>query len=542
MSQSTDYPTPEQQPLEAASRAIRRLMYGQPPNLNNGTPYGAYLPKLTLPTMQFLDGGAASVVRLWETLRNDDQELTAAVEGRLTRVSDPSQLQCTDFGNAERLVLRYGQDVRFCYPANSWFIWNGQRWGEDTTGEVIRRAKATVQGLYAEASDAPTRERREELGKWAVRSEAEARINAMITLAQSEPGVPILPAAFDRDPWLLNCLNGVVDLRTGQLRPHRREDFMTKLAPVTYNRQARSVLWDTFLARILPDRELRDFVQRATGYSATGDTREEVLFFPHGPTATGKSTFLAAIAATLGDYAATADFETFLRRERLAGGPRNDIARLVGRRFVVSLEVDDGKHLAEALIKQITGGDVVTARFLHKESFEFVPQLKLWLAANDRPLVRDDDDAIWRRILQVPFTTQIPKGDQDPTVKARLRNPAEPGAAILAWIVQGCLDWQHKGLEVPAAVRNTTAAYRKEMDPLGEFLAECCTQDPKARVRKTALWAAYQDWAKPGGGRRLGRNKFTERRRQRGCDEWSDGNARFWLGVGLLTERQEPER
>jgi P4 family phage/plasmid primase-like protien len=478
MSQSTDRPTPEQQPLEAASRAIRRLMYGQPPNLNNGTPYGAYLPKLTLLTMQFLDGGAASVVRLWETLRNDDQELTAAVEGRLTRVSDPSQLQCTDFGNAERLVLRYGQDVRFCYPANSWFVWNGQRWVEDTTGEVIRRAKATVQGIYAEASDAPTRERREDLGKWAVRSEAEAR----------------------------------------------------------------SALWDTFLARILPDRELRAFVQRATGYSCTGDTREEALFFPHGPTATGKSTFLSAIAATLGDYAATADFETFLHRARLTGGPRNDIARLVGKRFVVSLEVDDGKHLAEALIKQLTGGDVVAARFLHKESFEFVPQLKLWLAANDRPLVRDDDDALWRRILQIPFTEQIPKAEQDPSVKARLRNPADAGAAILAWIVQGCLAWQRQGLEVPAVVRDTTAAYRKEMDPLGEFLAECCTQDPKARVKKTALWAAYQDWAKPGGGRRLGRNKFTERLRQRGFDEWSDGNARFWLGVGLVTEHQDAER
>jgi putative DNA primase/helicase len=360
-------------------------------------------------------------------------------------------------------------------------------------------------------------------------------------LAESEAGIPILPEELDRDPWLLNVLNGTIDLRTGVIRAHRREDLMSQLAPASYDPEARSELWDSFLAHILPRPDLRAFVQRGLGYSITGDTREEKLFFPHGLTATGKSTLLSAIVATLGEYAATADFETFLTRERLTGSPRNDIARLAGKRFVVSLEVDDGQHLAEALIKQLTGGDVVAARFLHKESFEFLPTFKLWLAANDRPLVRDDDDAIWRRILQVPFTVQIPETDRDPTIKARLRNPEESGAAILAWLVEGCLAWQRQGLDVPEVVRDTTAAYRQEMDPISGFLTECCTQESKARVGKTALWAAYQDWAKPGGGRRLGRNKFNERLRQHGFDEWSDGNARFWLGVGLLTKRQASE-
>jgi putative DNA primase/helicase len=521
--------------LTLASRAIRRLFYGQPPNLSNGAPYGKHLSKLNLLTMAFLEGGAGSVLRLWDTLRNEDAELTAAVEGRFTRVSDPAQIQCTDYGNAERLVLRYGQDIRFCYPLKRWFVWNGKRWVEDTTGEVVRLAKGTVQGVYAEAADTSDRERREKLARWAVQSEGERRIAAMLTLAQSESGVPVLPTQFDADGWLLNVKNGVVDLHTGKLLPHRREDLLTKICPVSYDPEARSDLWDSFLKRILPDEELRSFVQRAMGSSCSGDTSEEKLFFPYGPTSTGKSTFLAAIAAALGpDYATTADFETFLTRERLTGSPRNDIARLAGKRLVISLEVEDGKHLAEALVKQLTGGDIVAARFLYHESFEFLPMFTLWLAANCRPTVRDDDDAIWRRILQIPFTVQIPESERDATVKARLRNPQEAGAAVLAWLVQGCLAWQREGLNVPAAVEQTTDEYRRQMDPVGEYLDECCICEPTAYVLKTRLLEDYQQWARTHGHRRvLGRKDLTERLRKRGFDEGRRNIGEIWIGLKL---------
>jgi putative DNA primase/helicase len=520
--------------LSLTSRAIRRLMIGQPPNLNNGTPYGKGLPTLNLLTMAFLDDGAGAVLRLWDTLRNSDAELTAAVEGRLIRVSDPAQLQCTDFGNAERLVLRYGQGIRFCHPSKRWFISNSKRWVEDTTGEVVRLAKATVQGIYAEAADAKP-ERREKLGKWAVQSESARRIAAMLTLAQSEPGIPVLPAEFDADPWLLNCLNGTVDLRTGKLRPHQRENLLTKICPVEYDPEARSGLWESFLKRVLPDEELCSFVKRAMGSSSSGDTSEEKLFFPYGPTSTGKSTFLAAIAAALGpDYATTADFETFLTRERLTGSPRNDIARLAGKRLVVSLEVEDGKRLAEALVKQLTGGDIVAARFLYRESFEFLPTFKLWLAANHRPVVRDDDDAIWRRILQIPFVVQIPESERDPTIKARLRNPQEAGAAVLAWLVQGCCDWQREGLNVPTAVQQATQEYRQQMDPLSEFIDEYCLRQPRGYVSKTRLWEVYQEQAKIRTGRRLlQRRDFTARLREMGFDEAHKNSGEFWIGLKL---------
>jgi len=269
-----------------------------------------------------------------------------------------------------------------------------------------------------------------------------------------------------------------------------------------------------------------------------------VLFFPFGPTATGKSTLLAAVCAMLGDYAATADFDTFLVRDRASGAPRSDIARLAGRRFVVSLEVDDGAKLASALVKQLTGGDSVAARFLYREAFEFLPTAKLWLAANDRPRVRDDDDAIWRRILQMPFDKQIPPDERDPQVKARLRDPADAGPAILAWAVAGCMAWQRDGLGIPQAVRDTTAAYRQEMDPLHDFLEECCVVAPNAWASSAALWDAYQAWAKDDGVKYpLKRKAFGERLHGRGCTaakEYVGGKeTRGWRGIGLASDRYD---
>ena len=259
----------------------------------------------------------------------------------------------------------------------------------------------------------------------------------MISLARSEPGIPVTPRELDSDPWLFNVVNGTIDLRTGQLREHRREDMITMLAPVVFDPKARNTIWESFLDRVLPDPALQGFVQRAAGYSVTGDCSEEVLFFPYGSTQTGKSTLLRALAKTFGDYAMTADFGAFLARDRNAGGPRNDIAAMSGKRMVVSVEVDPGQRMGEALVKQLTGGDDVRARFLFQESFEFAPTFKIWLAANDRPHVRDDDDAIWRRILQIPFDARISEEERNPAIKAHLCDPESAGAAILAWCNRG---------------------------------------------------------------------------------------------------------
>ncbi len=328
---------------------------------------------------------------------------------------------CTDMGNAIRLASLYGDDLKYCYQSKKWLIWTGTHWTWDDKGLIFQKAKDTVRSIYEEAAGADDKDERRNLATWAMDSESAKSIRAMIKLAESE--LPITMRELDRNQWLLNVKNGTLDLKTGELKNHNRNDFITKMAPVIYNPNAKSDIFDSFLERILPSKELREFVQRAAGYSITGDTSEEKLFFAFGPAATGKSTLLSAISAVLGDYAATADFESFLSSKGgFGGGPRNDIARLAGRRFVQSVEVDEGKKLAESLIKQITGGDTISARFLHQEYFEFVPSFKLWMAANFQPRVNADDAAMWRRILQIPFDQHIPEEERDPSIKLHLRD------------------------------------------------------------------------------------------------------------------------
>jgi putative DNA primase/helicase len=335
------------------------------------------------------------------------------------------------------------------------------RWTRDERDAVMARAKAITANMFREAAELPTSHAQKALVDHALRSQRAERLRGMVRLAQSEPGMAVVPVELDAHPWLLTVLNGTIELRTGQLREHRRADLITKLAPVEYHPAARSGLWQRFLREATGEHDaLAAFLRRAVGYSLTGDTGEEVLFFIHGPEAAGKSTFIEAIKAALGDYARTADFETFLQK-RGDGGIRNDIARLAGARLVVSIEIDEGKRLAQGLVKQLTGGDTVTARFLWAEAFEFEPQFKLWLAANHAPKVRDTDGALWRRILRVPFEHVVPKEQRDKAVKATLKNPALAGPAILAWAVAGCLEWQQVGLGVPPEVMAATATYRE---------------------------------------------------------------------------------
>ncbi len=236
--------------------------------------------------------------------------------------------------------------------------------------------------------------------------------------------------------------------------------------------------------------------------------------------------------AALGEYATTAEFETFLRR-RGDAGIRNDIARLAGARMVISVEVDEGKALAEGLIKTPTGGDTVTARFMYHEAFEFRPRFKLWLAANSRPRVRADDGAMWRRIVQVPFTNTIPESEQDATLKARFRSDPEIRAAILAWAVQGCLEWQQRGLELPARVRDYTAEYRAENDPLAEWIDDECQLGATLWTSAKELRSAYELWCEDAGTKPIdGSRPWGNALKAHGCSRERRGSVHGWSGIG----------
>jgi len=409
----------------------------------------------------------------------------------------------TDAGNAERLVSRHGKDIRYVAGQNSWYVWHERRWEKASPPEIIDLALKTIRHIYREAAEVDDKSEREALIDWARRSESRQKLEAMASLARGMENILIKPNQVDSDPELLNVLNGTIDLQKCALREHRRADLITKIAPVEYDPDARLELWEDFLAKATAgDKELADFLQQAAGYSLTGDNSEEILFFIYGPTASGKSTFAEAIKATLGNYAVTADFKTFLRKKGF-DGPRPDIARLAGSRLILSSEVDEGSALAIGIIKMITGGDTLVARFLYQEEFEFRQVGTLWLIANHAPKVPSDEEATWRRILRIPFEKTIPRDDRDPKVKKALTNPKSAGPAILAWAMQGYRRWKEQGkLLIPEAVKKSTEAYRQEVDPLHDFIQDRCTiklDDPGCREPSSALWEAYQEWATESG-------------------------------------------
>lgn len=447
---------------------------------------------------------------------------------------------CTDSGNGERIATQFQGEIRYCFPQKTWYVFSGSRWEPDQTGKMFQRAKQIARRFYEEASRSEDDDVRKKLAGWARTSESAERLKAALACAQSEPGVAVLPQQFDSDRYLFNCRNGTVNLHTGELQPHRKEDLITKLAPVNYDISARSALWDRFLAESTGNNsDLIEFLQRAAGYSLSGDVGEEKLFFVHGPGASGKSTFLDSLRATMGDYAKMADFESFIQRRD--GAIRDDIAELAGRRFVVSIEVDEGKRLAEGLVKMVTGGDTVRARHLYQDAFEFLPQFKLWLAANHAPRIKDDDSAMWRRILRIQFEHVVPKEQRDPTLKARLRNPDENGPAILTWAVEGFLRFQESGLGVPEVVEMATEQFRQDMDPLRMFIEDRCLMGQELWVSGGALRSAYDAWGKQNGERfTLNSRSLADRLRARGCTDANrkvnGSSTRGWSGIGLREE------
>lgn len=438
----------------------------------------------------------------------------------------------TDYGNAERLVDRHGKDLRYS-PITGWLVWDGRRWTGDETGAVERKAKATVRHIFRAAGEVEDAEQRAHLFKFAFSSESASRLKAMVTLAQTEEEMVVRVDQLDRDAYLLCCENGTVDLRTGELHSHDRSDLITRLAPVAYDPDAVAAVWEAFVEQVLPDPELRSFVQKAVGYSLTGDTSEHVALLLFGSGANGKSTFLEALREVLGDYQQQAPSDLLLSKKQ-NGGASPELARLRGARFITSVETDEGRQLAEAMFKQLTGGDRIAARELYKGFFEFTPTGKFWLATNHKPEVKGTGEAIWRRIRLVPFTVTVPQKDRDPKLSEKLRREK---AGILRWAVDGALAWQAEGLGKPAAVAAATDEYRQEMDHLGRFIEDYCVLGAKEEATARELFGAFRMWAEEQGiprpwsqvtlGKRLGEREGIVSKRV-GHDKVST-----WLGIGV---------
>ena len=427
----------------------------------------------------------------------------------------------TDLANCRRLINSHGDNIRYCHPWRTWLVWNGVRWRPDDDGAIVRLAKDVCENVLRDAIGKGATATR-----FAIRTASQQGIQAFIELAKSD--CPISPQELNSDRMLLTCPNGTVDLATGQLREHRRQDFATKLCPTEFIEAATCPTWERVVSEVFDqDLELMEFIQRLFGYSLTGAVSEQVLPVFHGTGANGKSsicnTFLKVIGADFGMQAPT----DFLMAKRHEHHP-TEMADLCGSRLVISAETEDNRRLAESKIKQLTGGESIRARRMHQDHFEFEPSHKLILCTNHKPRITGQDEGIWRRLRLVPFNVRFDGDRQDKSLGVKLLNECE---GILAWAVRGCLSWLKEGLGQPEAVMVATAEYRGGEDQIGRFVAECCQRSE--RVRLAELFQALEKWCDESGESAPKKRALSRWLREQGFDE-SKNNGLWFEGLSII--------
>jgi putative DNA primase/helicase len=429
----------------------------------------------------------------------------------------------TDTGNAVRFAEQYKDEVRFVPEWNCWVFWMGDRWERDAEVFVTQRMQEVARRIPREVSDLGEEDddMRAKVLRWATVSLQASKVRAAVEMARAQAPLISHPDEFDADPFLLNCRNGTLDLRTGELRPHRREDMLTQQVACDYDPDATSEDWD----RVLRDafdgaEELIVYLQRVFGYCLTGDTSEEKFFFFYGKSGAGKGTILESFAGMLGDYTRTMSARSLTKSAPQSGGSASeDIARLAGGRFALANEFDPGDRFAAAQVNTLTGRDKVAARFLHKDTFEFFPQVKIFVAANDLPKQSSSPESgVWRRIQVVPFDHKVAKVDRG--LKARLERDEARGA-ILAWALHGCLEWQRDGLgHAPSQVKEAVDDYKEQSDPHRVFIEDKIEESDQSFVPNKVMWTTYQGWANDQGIRKpLSQKALTQVLRERGFEQ-----------------------
>lgn len=438
-----------------------------------------------------------------------------------------------DTGNAERYKAMHGDNLRFSYIRKNWFVYNGKTWEIDQYGHVKQLADRTIEEMKHETPYVPDGtdpdDAREMLQKHIKRTRNSAGKENMIKEAQHLLSIDI--EDFDNDLFLFNLQNGYLDLNTGSLNPHERDKYFTRISNVEYDGEHHAPMWNQFLNEIFNgDAELIEYVQRAVGYTLSGSTEEQMMFVLLGNGRNGKSVFLDVINEIMGTYATNIRPESIMVRNN-QGNANPDIAKLAGARFVTTTEPNDGDRLDEGLIKQLTGGDRVSARFLYEDEFEFTPQFKLWMATNHKPLIRGTDDGIWRRIAIVPFDVQIPEHKVDKRLPQKLKRELK---GIMHWAMEGYLKWSKFGLQEPRIVAEQRHEYRTEMDVIEAFLEDECHVDKSNSTRKTTsadLYRAYKMWAKDNEQYLMSSTKFG-REMGKKFQKIKSGNV-YYLGVEL---------
>lgn len=438
----------------------------------------------------------------------------------------------SDAGNGELLASLNKDELIFDHSRRKWLLWRGQWWSADVDGKILLRAKAAARYRHQRAKSLPD-EQREKESEWAAHSESRPRMLAALECAASEPALADSGQNWDTDPWLLGVKNGVVDLRKGQLRDGRPQDRISIHSGVGFDPKADCPRFKLFLSQVFDGQAaLIDFIQRAVGYTLTGDTSEQCLFMCFGEGSNGKTTLFEVFRQVLGDYATDTPFSTF--EDQARSSIPNDIAALKGRRLVTASETNNGTLLNTARIKALTGGDKITARFLYGELFSFRPVAKFWLAFNHKPQITDNSYGLWRRVRLIPFLHQFGENEQDKHLLQKLYAEA-PG--VLNWMIEGCLRWRADGFNAPPCVIEASQMYREECDRVGEFIQECCELHPSATVSVADLYEAYQQWDNPNGESTSVTNiSFKQQLETKGIFQARVGHqrTRMWSGLRLL--------
>jgi putative DNA primase/helicase len=441
--------------------------------------------------------------------------------------------------NLARLFARLARERALYVPQWGWLVWDGRRWTLDAGGHRVATMAADELPLHFArlAVSAKDSDARREALRAALKAMSRHRISAALEMAKG--WLLAEPSDFDRDPFLLNVLNGTLDLRTGELRPHDPAARLTKLASVVYDPDATAPTWRKFLEDVfLGDQDLIAYVQRALGYSITGDTREEVVFICYGTGRNGKSVLLETIASILGDYARVVPQDLILAR-----GEREDthpavLAELVGVRMALIVETEEDRRLNAARLKGLSGQDTLTARHLYRPYFNFRPQAKLWLRTNYKPRVSDHTPAMWERLRLIPFRAYFPPERRDKTLREKLLAEA---SGILNWLLAGIQEWIRIGLREPDAVLEATESYRQEQDLIGQWISERCVVDPKAVTAFKELFDDYQAWCQELGEQPISARRFATSLEERGFAKTTlDGKAKAKARRGIRL--REPPR
>jgi putative DNA primase/helicase len=432
-----------------------------------------------------------------------------------------------DVSNAHRFSKQHSKSVRFWHGRKVWLVWSGMHWEEDDRGLVVELAKQTARSIYYEAASLPEAEAKE-MAKWASRTMMREKINAMMSLSESDPRIAITTEELDANPWLLNFKNGTVYLRTGKYSEHRREDYITKLIDCDYHEELIGPQWMLFIEQTFS--ALASWVQKAVGYSFTGITSEKVVFLLLGPTDTGKTTFLTTLKTIFADYSSMMQIDTLMWSKNEDNNTSADLADLRGARFVVTSETEEGQRLREGKLKRITQGmgEIRSAR-KYENPITFPETHKLWIDANYAPAIRGVDDAIWKRLLPIPCRHKPEKRDLE--LANKLLQESE---AIASWLVAGALRWQREGLERPGSIEETRDSWKSNMDLLGEFITDCCVEGEGESCAASELYSTFQDWSKKQGYQHpMTQTAFGTRLADRGFGKKLDARSRRKIYDGL---------